>query len=329
MGHDTWDPGRLLKTSGSYWEACTLHAGVTLDVFTLMGDETLKAEEIARRLGGDVRGVTALLNALAAMGLLVRKGEAYANTSEGRSFLVKGSPHYIGYMIKHHHHLVVAWSELSKAVKSGGPVRKRADDPEETESFLMGMFNQAMAIAPALAGEIELSGRTRLLDLGGGPGTYAIHFCLANAHLRATVFDLPSTRPFALKTIGRFGVGDRIDFMAGDYLVDEIGGSYDVAWLSHILHSLGPGDCEALIEKAVSVLEPGGMILVHDFILEDSLDSPLFPALFSLNMLVNTREGRSYSQSQIERMLSAASVKGIDRLSFKGPNDSGILRGWV
>ena len=329
MEKDIWTPDQILKTSGSFWNAFTLHAGVKLDVFTLLGDEYLDAETMASRLRGDLRGVAMLLNALVAMGLLARKEGKYANTPESKSFLVKGSPKYIGFMIKHHHHLVPGWAQLDKAVTSGRPVRKRSDAEEERESFLMGMFNLAMAIAPHVAKQIDLKDRHHLLDLGGGPGTYAIHFCLANPALKATVFDLPATRPFALKTIEQFGLSKRIDFMPGDYIEGDIKGSYDVAWLSHILHGEGPKACEKIIEKAVSVMEPGGFILIHDFILSDTLDSPIFPALFSLNMLVGTQDGQSYSESQVKGMLSKAGVKGIKRLPFQGPNDSGIMCGIV
>jgi predicted O-methyltransferase YrrM len=331
MKEDKWDAGRMLETSGSYWKSCTLHAGVQLEIFTLIGDDCVGGDEIAERLGGNVRGVNGLLNALTAMGLLIKQQGQYANTPESKSLLVRGSPDYIGHIIMHHHHLVSAWSQLPQAVKSGKPVRQRSSfgEAEERESFLMGMFNLAMNIAPRLVGRIDLRGRRHLLDLGAGPGTYAIHFCLANPHLRATVYDLPSTRPFAMQTIKRFGLADRIDFMAGNYVEDEIKGSYDVAWLSQILHGEGPEDCQTIISKTASVVEAGGLILVHDFILNDSLDGPLFPALFSLNMLINTSQGQSFSESQITSMLARAGVKEIQRIPFRGPNDSGVIAGVV
>jgi predicted O-methyltransferase YrrM len=324
-----WTPEQLLKVSGSYWSGCALHAAVKLNIFSLIGDEALMAEDIARRLGGDLRGVTLFLNGLAAMGLLIRDDDRYANSPGSKAYLVKDSPQYLGYIIMHHHDLVPAWAQLARAVQTGQPVNERTDSGEERESFLMGMFNMAMGIAPKLAKEIDLKERRHLLDLGGGPGTYAVQFCLANPHLEATVYDLPTTQPFALRIFQRFGVADRVSFMPGDYLVDDIEGSYDVAWLSQILHGEGPGACERIIEKAVSVLERGGLIMVHEFILDDALDSPLFPALFALNMLVNTEEGRSYSESQIRGMLSRAGVKQIRRLPFKGPNDSGIISGTI
>jgi predicted O-methyltransferase YrrM len=312
--------------SGSYWQACALHAAVKLDLFTKIGEGERNVREIAGDPGYDLRGTTALLNALSAMGLLVKNGEGYSNTEGSKEYLDKDSPKYLGHIIMHHHHLVEAWARLDQAVRKGEPIEKRSA-PEEVmrESFLVGMFNMAMAIAPRLSDEIDLRGRNHLLDLGGGPGTYAIHFCLKNPGLKATVYDLPTTEPFARKTIERFGLSERIHFMAGDYLEDGIEGKYDVAWLSHILHSEGPDACEMMIEKAVAALEEGGLLLVHDFILEETLDAPLFSALFSLNMLVNTKEGRSYSEEQVKAMLAKAGLKNIQRLPFEGPNESGII----
>ena len=327
---DEWSAEKLLKTAGAYWEACTLHAGVKLEVFTEIGDEYVAAEDIAGSLGGNVRGVSMLLNALTAMGLLIKKDNHYANTSESKTLLVKKSPRYIGYMIMHHYHLVSAWSQLPEAVRSGKSIRRKSyNNKEESESFLMGMFNLAMASAPQLSVQIDLSGRRHLLDLGGGPGTYAIYFCLANPQLQATIFDLLTTRPFALRTVKQFGLEDRIDFMPGNYVEEDIRGSYDVAWLSQILHGEGPEECERIVQKTVSVVESGGLILIQDFILEDTLDRPLFPALFSLNMLINTPKGQSYSETQIKGMLKRAGVKEIKRLPYQGPNDTGIICGIV
>lgn len=331
MSEKELDPGKILKLSGSYWETCTLHAGVKLDVFTIIGKDHLRGEDVADKLNGDKRGVKTFLNALSAMGFLVKKEDIYANTPLSYTFLSKDSSRYMGHIVMHHHNLIDSWSRLDMAVQTGRSVRHRAThtDQEQRENFLMGMFNLAMNLAPVLAPKVDLSGRRHLLDLGGGPGTYAIHFCMNNPQLKATVYDLPTTRPFAEKTIAKFNLQDRIDFKQVDYLEEEIEGIYDVTWLSHILHGEGPEDCRKIIGKAVSALEPGGMILVHDFILNNSMDGPVFPALFSLNMLLGTPSGRSYSEKQIEDMLSDAGFREIRRIFFESPNDSGIITGIV
>jgi hypothetical protein len=326
---ESWTAGRLLDVSGSYWQTCALHAGVALGVFTALGDGFLTAGEVARETACSLRGTAVLLNALTAMGLLARRGDQYGNTPEARRFLVRDAEEYLGFMILHHHHLMVSWARLPVAIRGGRPIRKRSvfQNREIREGFLMGMFTLANRLAPQVVREVDLAGRKHLLDLGGGPGTYAIHFCKACAGLRATVFDLPTTRPFALKTIRRFGLADRVSFRAGDYLEDDLGEGYDAAWLSQILHGEGPEDCRRIIARAAASLVPGGILVVHEFILDDTLDGPLHPALFSLNMLLGTKEGRSYSEGEIRDMMSAAGLRDIRRLPFHQPSDSGLIAG--
>lgn len=331
MTAEKLDPGKILKLSGGYWETCTLHAGVKLEIFTIIGNDQLRSEEVAEKLNGDKRSVEMLLNALSAMDFLKKKDNIYSNTPLSSAFLSKDSSRYIGHIVMHHHNLIDSWSRLDVAVQSGRSVRHRAShsDEEQRENFLMGMLNLAMNLAPVLVPKIDLSGRRHLLDLGGGPGTYAIHFCMHNPLLKATVYDLPTTRPFAEKTISKFDLQDRVDFKNVNYLEEEIEGIYDVAWLSHILHGEGPEDCRKIIGKAVSAMEPGGMILIHDFILNNNMDGPLFPALFSLNMLLGTQAGQSYSEKQIRGMLSDTGVSEIGRIFFESPNESGIITGIV
>ena len=324
---DEWDVGRLMGVTGQYWQASALHTGVKLDIFTEIGEDKLQETDVAQRVKSDERGVTMLLNSLAAMGLLIKSQAGFANTDFGKSYLVKDAPYYSGHIIMHHYHLAKAWVRLDQAVISGNPVSRDLENEEaERESFLLGMFNIAMGMAPDIAKQISLDGRKRLLDLGGGPGTYAIFFCLENPDLKATIYDFPTTRPFARKTIERFGLSNRIDFVEGNAVEDEIHGKYDAVWISHLFHAMGPDACQRIVDKTADTLQPGGTLLVHEFILDNTFDSPLFPALFSLNMLINTERGQSYSEAQLMEMLNRAGLKDIHRLPYKGPSESGIIQ---
>jgi len=326
-----WHPGTLLALSGAYWKTCTLHAGVKLDIFTCIGPDTLTAKQVTQRRHLDLRGTTMLLDALAATDLLTKTRSGYANTPAANRFLSKDSDQYIGYMILHHHHLADSWVRMDQAVTRGGPIRDRSSVSSDQwrEAFLMGMFNNAMAMAPDVARSVELSGCTRLLDMGGGPGTYAIHFCRANPDLTAVVFDLPTTRPFAEKTIEQFGLSNRIRFAAGDYTTRDIPltQAFDAAWLSHVLHGEGPDKAADIVAHAAKTLLPGGQLLIHDFILNDTRDRPEFAALFSLNMFLGTESGQSYTESEIREMMTAAGLTHIVRLDYTGPTQSGILKG--
>lgn len=336
-------PGPILSLSAAYWGACALHAGVTLDVFSPLSAGPRTAEELADRLSCDPRALAMLLGALTALGLLAKTDGAFGLTEAAAAFLVRGKPGYVGPIIRHHRNLVESFGLLAEAVQSGGRVRGGQEWTEaDREDFLLGMFNMAMGIAPRLAplldGLLKDAGlpgvgpRARLLDLGGGPGTYAIHFCLAHPGMTATLFDLPTTRPFAEATIERFGLGPeggqgRIAFLPGDYTADPVPGTFDLAWLSHILHGEAPDMAARIVRKAAGALAPGGLLLIHEFVLHDSLDGPEFPALFSLNMLLGTDGGQAYSAAQLKEMLAAAGLTELCELGFTGPNHTRIVAG--
>ena len=328
MEKKVWSPADLLQLSGGYWSSCALHAGVKLDLFTPLAEQQLSTAELAGRLKCASRGLRILLNALAALELLEKKGESYGATPFSARYLSRTSSDYLGYLILHHHHLMSTWAYLDEAVAGGAPLAERIShfsDEASRENFEMGMFNLAMQIAPRIVPEIDLSGRRRLLDLGGGPGTYAIHFCRHNPGLSAVVYDLPTTRSFAEETIARFGLAGRISFQAGDFDLEEVPGRFDVAWLSHILHAEGAAGCAQILKKAMAALEPGGLIIIQEFILDDSQDGPLFPALFSLNMLLGTPDGQAYSQGELFAMLVAAGARDVRRLPLELPNGAGVI----
>lgn len=323
-----WTPASLLQLSGGYWSTCALHAAVKLDVFTPLASAPASAAALAADRGCDARGLAMLLDAVAAMGLLEKKRTEYQASGFAAKFLCRTSPDYLGHIIMHHHHLVAGWSQLDEAVKTGHPVRQRVshEDQEATrESFLMGMFNLAMLIAPKIVPQIDLQGRRRLLDIGGGPGTYAIHFCKEHPQLDAVICDLPTTRSFAQETVARFDLSDRIGFVAVDFEEEALPEGFDVAWLSHVLHGIGPEACVKLLKKTATALEPGGLILIQEFILNDAKDAPVFPALFSLNMLLGTPEGQAYSQGELFDMLKQAGCVDLRRLPIELPNGAGVL----
>lgn len=329
-----WTADSLFEVANGYWKSCTFQAGVKLDIFTTIGDRQLTAAEITEELNLDLRAATMLLDALTAMELLQKTDGKYANTPSGKRLLSKDSIEYMGYMAIHHHNMVPTWAELVNCVKTGESVgAKIPHEPEGDEGWwtacIEGMLSLSVGYAAYLGKQIDLSGRKKLLDLGGGPGTYAVHFCLNNPELKATVLDLPGSKPIADRTIKRFGAEDQVTFVGEDFNKAELKQEYDVVWLSHVIHGENPENSQQLIDKAVSSLKPGGLIMVHDYYMNDDMSGPLHPALFALNMLLVTKEGRSYSQNETIQFLEKAGVKDIKHTGFEGQLDSGIIMGTV
>ncbi|MFT5699966.1 MAG: SAM-dependent methyltransferase [Desulforhopalus sp.] len=322
-----WNVGKLLGVSSGYWRGCALQAAVRLKVFSILGQKKRTADEVAEDASTNSRATELLLDALSAMGLTQKEDRRYANTGFAKTYLQEDRPEYMGHIILHHHHILDGWAQLDKAVCTGQKIDKRSYGADiERESFLLGMFNLAKGLAPQIAANIDLNGRKRLLDLGGGPGTYAIHFCQANPELKAIIFDRPTTEPIAQKVVASYGLSDRISFEGGDFnTTTSAEEAFDVAWLSHILHSNSLEECTQVIQKTVDALMPGGLLLIHDFILNETKDGPEFPALFALNMLVGTDKGRSYSDKEIITMMEQAGLTDITHHPFRAANDSSII----
>lgn len=331
----TWTASDILKFSNAHWEPLALQAAIQLGLFTALDELTQPEESIsivtlAEKLDCNPRALGMLCSSLIALGFLAQTEQGLLLPDYSRRYLSSLSKHYLGFIISHHAHLLKAWGGLADSVRSGQaqPV-ETGDfrDEKEREAFLMGMFNIGTHQAETIAASLPLTGRGRLLDVGGGPGTYAIYFCLANPELRATVFDRPSTEPFATKVVAQHDLKERIDFVSGDFIHDTLPKGYDVAWLSQVLHGEKPEDAATLIKNAAATLNPQGLLVVQEFVLEDDKTGPPHSALFGLNMLVCTDGGQAYTWAEISQMMTAAGVTSLKRLEVNLPEGCGILVG--
>ena len=276
------------------------------------------SEEIARLLSTDPRATEILLDAVTALGLLRKSGAKYRNAELAREFLVKNNPLYQGDMLRHADSLWKSWSNLDEVVKTGLPKRSEGRD---YSSFIKAMHNNAVFRAKEVVSAINLKGVKRALDLGGGPGTYSME--LAAKKLDVTLFDLPEAVTIAKEIASEQGIKN-VNFMAGDFHSDDIGSGYDLVYISQIVHSLSVDESLALITKAREALNPKGRIVLHEFLLEKDRAHPVPAALFSINMLINTAAGRSYTVQEMRAWLTKAGFKGV---GMKALGDTVLVMG--
>ena len=191
----------------------------------------------------------------------------------------------------------------------------------------MGMVNMADLQARECVPQLPVQGRSRLLDLGGGPGGFTVQFCQHYPEMQATLFDLPTTKPLAEKYIANHNLQNRINFVGGNFMKDALPSGFDIAWLSQILHGQNPEDAATLVAKAAGCLDHGGLLLVHEFVIHDDFRDSVFPALFGVNMLVNTVDGQSYTENELMDMLNNAGLTEIRRLDLNLPKGRAVLAG--
>jgi predicted O-methyltransferase YrrM len=249
---------------------------------------------------------------------LKKSGERYINEPVASRYLVSGRPGYQGDILRHYSGLWDNWSGLDHVLKTGKPNRVSRDHV----SFIMGMHNIASLKNKSLLPAIPLAGVKRVLDLGGGPGTYAMAF--AAQGLDVTLMDYPETLKIARKVIGEAGLRGKVRLRPGDFTRDDMGSGYDLILVSQILHAYGAGECLSLLRRCRKALAAGGRVVVHEFLLNETKISPLPGAIFAVNMLVNTPAGRTYTAGEISSWLKKAGFHGI---TTKPVEDTVIISG--
>ncbi len=296
-----------------------------LGIFTVLESSNMESTKVAQQLDTEARATDRLLNALCGLGLVVKKGGRFSNSDAASNFLVEGKEGYLA-NLGHSNNLWDTWSSLTSAIigddAKAAKVQQQKKD-QWYESFIKAMHTRARMAAPAIVSQLDLVGVNRVLDVGGGSGAFSIQFVKQGSDLKATVLDLPQVIEMTKRYVLEAGVADSFDYLAGDYTeLESFGSNYDLVFLCAIIHINSPETNQKLIQKCAAALNPGGRLVINDFVMDDDRTSPVFGALFALNMLVGTREGDTYTESEIRNWFEAVGMTGFRRLEPVGPGTS-------
>jgi precorrin-6B methylase 2 len=283
-------PDAIMQTVTAFQKSRILLTAFELEVFTALAGESKRSAEMAGQLGVDKRALDRLMNALCVMELLEKKGNLFTNTPAARKFLVKSSPDFLGGFY-HTNNLWDTWSTLTRAVRSGKSVMEsKIDDRGEKwlTDFIAAMHYRASRTAPAVVAKLDLTNVSRVLDVGGGSGAFAMAFVKAKQDIKAVVFDLPNVVPLTREYIEKDGFLGKVDVVVGDYHTDELGRGYDLVFLSAVIHSNSAEQNIKLIQKCAQALNPGGQVVIQDFIMNEARTEPAMGAMFAINKVEST-----------------------------------------
>jgi SAM-dependent methyltransferase len=295
-----------LQIAEAYFASQTLFSLNELGVFRLLAERPQTAAELASVIGAPQDPLERLLNAGVAVRLLTVEQGVYRNSLLAESVLIPGRRGYVGNWLRLMSRWMKAWTNLTETVRTGRPAVEPSlflgGDVAFTRDFIKGMEDYASLRGSEIVQHLELGGGGHLLDVGGGPGTYAILFARRWADLQVTVFDLPEVVAIAEERIAAAGVAAQVSTKAGNYHRDDLGEGYDVLFLSDVLHQESPAAAEALLAKAYRALKPGGQLIVQAMFLNEDRVSPRWPVMHSLILLSVYGGGRAYTVEETKRM---------------------------
>jgi hypothetical protein len=318
---------QILEMMGGFRAACIIGAAAELDVWGRLGDKNLSAEALAKLLDCDLRAITMLLDAVAALGLLEKNEGCYRVAGEIRSLLTDGSPQSVLPMVRHQINIMRSWSQLAWVAKSGMPGPRQASIrgfEADRAAFIAAMHSISILFADDLVAQLGPPRFRHLLDVGGASGTWTLAFLRVVPGAKATIFDLPDAIHQAAERLKNSEFAARVALVRGDFYTDDLPTGCDFAWVSAIAHQHSRGHNRDLFVKVFKALEPRGQIAVRDIVMEPCRTRPRDGALFAINMLVNTESGGTFTFEEFAEDLKAVGfVK--PRLAVSGETMNSVV----
>jgi len=325
------DPAPVMQLSTAYWGSQALLTANRLGVFDALTAGPTPLEALSESLGTHPRATRLLLRACCALGLLEEDRDGFRNSALADAFLVRGAPAYLGDALRYTDDLYAVWGRLEQALREGRPAleaeRYLGDDPERTRHFVHAMHNRALGIGRALVEMVDLAGRTRMLDIGGGPGTYSALFVRRHQGLRSQVLELPEVAALARGILEQMGVADRVTLLPGSYHETAFPAGNDVVLISGVFHRESAATCRALVARAADSLVAGGMLVVSDVFTDAGGTGPVFPALFGLNMMLTAPDGGVHADADVEAWMRVSGLVGTRVLPFPPPMPHRVVVG--
>jgi ubiquinone/menaquinone biosynthesis C-methylase UbiE len=288
-----------------------LFSALHLDLFTWLAEGPATVGDLSARLGVAEHRLSTLLSALAGLDLVDKQGDRWANGPASARYLVRGAPADFGdyYRLQIDGQLYPALAHLTAGLLgreqelAPGLSASGMADPAEADRFSRAQHAGSLGPAVLLSQRVDLTGRAHLLDVAGGTGAFAITLCLRHPLLRATIVDFPNVVTVGRRFVEQAGLADRIDFVAGDAR-NCPWPQADVVLMSYLLSAVPGADIPFLLAHARDVLDPNGLLLVHDFMLNDDRCGPDLAALWFLQYLAESIDTLSFTGADLTRQLS-------------------------
>jgi cyclopropane fatty-acyl-phospholipid synthase-like methyltransferase len=292
-----------------------LFAALNAKLFDLLAEGPRLLRDLERETG--IRGNTleTLLTACASLGLIENGEDGFRNAPASQQYLVSSSPLYFGdyFRFQIDRQLYPLLLNLDEALRGEAPaaVYDLMKDPEEAEYFTRAQHQGSLGPAAVVQKLIDLSGATRLLDIGGGSGAFSITLCRRFPQLRATLLDFENVTRVAQRYVSEAGLSDRIELLPGDALETEWPGNQDAVLLSYVLSAVGEDAIPRLVRFSYDALRGGGQLFIHDFFVDDDRRGPKGAALWFVSFLFNP-EAASFTPRGISGMIEASGFQDVE-----------------
>ena len=293
-----------------------LAIAVTGGVFSALSGGPRAVRELAGDCSFDHAGMELLLPLLSSGGYLRLTPKGYTLTRQSRKWLLPSSPHYIGNFIGYIGLLHDRWSTLGDTLRSGKPRLPYTGSfgPAEWRLYVSGMMDLARLTLPHIRTKLVLPrGATRLLDVCGSHGLYAIELCRRHDGLKVTIADLPEVINVTKEIVAAHGLGERVTLMPMDVTTSDLPrASYDVVLAFNIIHGFDRGTNDRFVRSIANSLVEEGIVYFLDQFKKSGTRGvrSALPLAVGLN-LMNEIGGSVYSVEELKLWCKGAGLSSF------------------
>lgn len=314
----TTSPAPILQVAAGYMAAKHLFAANELGIFEALADAPADLAALAARTGLTTRAARISVDAMVALGFVERSGDLYRNGDAVQTFLAgRPGPDLRPYLRLADEILYPNFEGLADALGNGP--RTELFELDEGNQRVLSAGIEAILAGPAAAlpHVVDLAGCRRLLDIGGGTGSWTIALAHHNTHLQCTVAALRTET--ARQRAADAGLSDRIDVLTADVLSDELPGGYDAYLVSNLVHYWSPATGLDMLQRIRSVAPTGAVLLLADFWTDPTHTQPVEAALMAGNFAVHLQDGDVYSVEEVTDWLAQSGWQFDDHRPLNGP----------
>jgi SAM-dependent methyltransferase len=317
----TVTPDQIFQLAQGFMASKHLFAASELGLFEALGEGPVDLAGLAARTGLTPRTARISADAMVALGLLERHGDRYTNTPVAATFLSGATPADLRPLLRFWDRLSYpAWEDLAGALGRGRPARQVFDIDDELVPIMSAGIEAATAAAcRALPGVAGLPPASRVLDIGGGTGSWAIALAAADPRLTATVLERPDVAAVAQDRLRTSAFAARIDVLTGDLLTDDLPRGYNGFLLANVVHYFAPETNQSNLRKVRAAADPGAHLLIADFWTDPTHTQPVPAALMAGEFAIHINDGDVYSVEDGAAWLTATGWNFTGHLPLAGP----------
>ncbi len=321
MSEQRVDTVRLQRMVRAYRESGALMAAVELGLFTRIAEGADTEAALIDALGIEPVNAERIVVACIALGLVLRDGDRLKNAPDVARFLVEGERGYAGAWMLFTKPDWDEWGRLAEHLRRPGPPLPENKTVagitvEEARRYHRATYSIGMGAGRRFLRQVDLSGRRKIMDIGGGSGAYCINACGAYPSLSAVVLDLPPVVAVAREFIAENGMADRVEAVACDFNKDAFPTDADVAIMASNLPMYGRDAIAAVVKKAHDALLPGGEMHLIGEALNAARTGPADAAMWGLAQTIKASTGLAHSVPEVEKYFADAGFRDIRTTDF-------------